>query len=485
MLMDFQPGNIEDIILLIAAYRPGPMQYLEKIIKVKKKQIPKKYLIPELRDILSNTYGSIIYQEQVQQIFQKLAGYSLGQADLVRRAMSKKKTEKLAIKRTAFIHGDPERKITGCEKNGIDPAKADRLFDEMMDFAKYAFNKSHAAAYAVVSYQTAYLKCHFPIEYLCRMFNNKEIDDYASLFSDCTNYQIRLLQPDINKSLDAFSLEDNAIRYGLRGIKGINNIDHIIAERSQNGIFTSVYDFFQRCLPDKKLSENLINAGAFDSLYPNRTDLLEHYTNILDNPSLHTAAGKAYQKTNTDYLHEKEVLGTFLTGNPLDNYESDIAYGCLPMDDSIREIKYGKVFGIINNLVFTKRKKDQLRMAIFTLSGKKGQLKVLCMDDVIRQQEDLLQEGSVICVEGTIKADEELTVFAKKISNLKRNRGIIVISIDCASAWEQAKLKILPYTHDGEYELMVYLNNTGKFRKTIYTVSEDILRSKKITAFRI
>lgn len=489
MLIDFKPDSIDDLILLIAAYRPGPMQYLDNIIKVKNGRMPEKYLIPELKPILSKTYGSIIYQEQVQQIFQKLAGYSLGQADLVRRAMSKKKTEKLSIERNSFLYGDESRNIQGCVKNGIDVDLADRLFDEMMDFAKYAFNKSHAAAYAVLSYQTAYLKYHYPEEYICSMFNNKDINDYGTLFSDCAIYQIEILHPDINHSEDVFTMEKGSIRYGLRGIKGINEVSKLIEERKNNGIYTSVYDFFDRCRPDKKLAENLIKAGTFDSLYPDRQDLLEHHMNILSEENIVKYSSEykhVYQKSNVDFLNEKDVLGVFLTGNPLENYGRDMEYGCTPMNGSLDTMKFGRVFGLINDLTFTKRKKDMSRMAIFTLTGREGQVKVLCMDAVLRQHFDMIKEGNVICVEGSIKADEDgITLFANKISDLKRTLGTIVLSMETADDWEKIKVQILPYTHEGEYELMVYLKNTGRFRKTIYTVTGDILNSKKIYAVKV
>lgn len=286
MLTQFKPTRFEDIILLVAAYRPGPMQYLDNIIAVKNGERKLTFRHEKLRPLLAKTYGATIYQEQVMQIFQDLAGFSLGAADLVRRAMSKKKLDKLAHERVAFVHGDPARNIDGCVNRGISEETANQLFDEMMDFAKYAFNKSHAAAYAYVSYQTAWLKYHYPVEFLCAMFNNKEQKDYAPLLEDCHILGVKLLPPDINASFYDFVIEGDSIRFGFRGIKGIGDavrpfVQNICKNREKE-TYKSIQDClkkniiivqdFASILPHGIVSA-MINVGMFDAMGYNRESL--------------------------------------------------------------------------------------------------------------------------------------------------------------------------------------------------------------------
>ncbi|MGN0241609.1 MAG: DNA polymerase III subunit alpha, partial [Candidatus Weimeria sp.] len=224
MLKSFKPSCFADLVLLVAAYRPGPMQFLDDIIAVKNGRKEITYLTPKLEPILKNTYGAIIYQEQVMKICQDLAGYSLGGADLVRRAMSKKKAEKLAHERDAFIHGDKERGISGCVANGIPEKVADKIFDQMMDFASYAFNKSHAAAYAYNSYVTAWLKCYYPAEFYAAALNwASDPDKFKALLKDAKSYGIKVLPPDINASEKEFTVENGKIRFALSKIKGVKD----------------------------------------------------------------------------------------------------------------------------------------------------------------------------------------------------------------------------------------------------------------------
>ena len=340
-LKKFRPERFDDIILLNAAFRPGPMQYLDGIIEVKNTgKIKKSCLteIPELKEILAPTYMSIIYQEQVMKIFQKLAGYSLGGADLVRRFMSKKKTEKLKKERKAFIYGDAERHIKGCVANGISEKLADELFDQMMEFAKYAFNKSHACAYSYNSYITAYLKYHYPVEFLCAMFNNKESKNYGPIIEDCQRYGIKILPPSLNASSYDFTTENGAIRFGFRGIAGMGGesagyIDRIVSERRSGGPFTSVGDFLFRCAkkvpakdgsvklttPSKSEIATFAESGSMDSFIRNRSAISSAFPKAISvayDPEDEDAEEKARKSLRT------KIEKTVIDGSPADESEN-------------------------------------------------------------------------------------------------------------------------------------------------------------------
>ena len=275
MLKQFGPTTFEDLIILVSMFRPGPMQYLDGVIKVKKGAEP-TYLVDELIPILGNTYSAIVYQEQVMAIFQQLAGYTLGGADQVRRYMSKKKADKLAHEREAFVYGDASRGIAGCKARGIDPEKADELFSQMEDFARYAFNKSHAAAYALNSYRTAYLKYHYPAEFLSAAMNHVTAPDkIPGLMQEAKDFGVEVFAPDINRSDASFTATDGKILFGLSSVKSVGaSGDQAIAERKAHGEFRSYRDFFRRCRIKKDALQNLIKAGAFDSFCPNRKAML-------------------------------------------------------------------------------------------------------------------------------------------------------------------------------------------------------------------
>ena len=287
--VSLKPQNIEDITALIALYRPGPMESIPKFIACK--HDPKKvtYLIPQLEPILSITYGCIVYQEQVIQIFQQLAGYSLGQADMLRRAMSKKKVKDIEREREAFLHGDPARNISGCVANGIDEKAAQEIYEEIYAFANYAFNKAHAAAYAVVAYQTAYFKCHYTKEYMAALLSSvlDSSDKVGEYFNECRECGIKLLPPDVNHSADRFTVEPEGIRFGLVAIKNIGRglILRMMQERELNGPFVDFQDFCRRMDGmeiNKRAVENLIRAGAFDSTGAKRSQLIAVYEKVMD-----------------------------------------------------------------------------------------------------------------------------------------------------------------------------------------------------------
>lgn len=391
MLKDFKPDSIEDLILLVACYRPGPLQYLDKIIKVKNKEIPVTYKTPELEPILRETYGAIVYQEEVMQIFQSLAGYSLGGADLVRRAMSKKKEKVLEKERHAFIYGDVERGIEGCKNRGISEDVANELFDEVLDFAKYAFNKSHATAYAIVAYQTAWLKFHYPKEFLCAMFNNVDQDKFGPVIDDCNLYNIKLLPPDINNSYYDFVVENGDIRFGISGIKGIGDANKpiilkICKERC-NGIYESIEDFLLRNLVLKenetystipnKLYNIFARAGIFDTLGYNREDICNieikdgeysYIKNLIQ--KLEVPKNNASLSYNIN--NEIELLGAIVSINPLQDYHNDEKYSCNRICDLIEDSQC-TVYGFVTTIKEKTNKYGQ-DIYIVEIRGKTGKL---------------------------------------------------------------------------------------------------------------
>ena len=461
MLKRFGPTSIFDILLLNAAYRPGPMQYLDGIVDVKNGRKPIEYLIPELKPILSNTYGAIIYQEQVMRIFQDLGGYTLGGADLVRRFMSKKKYAKLAHERESFIKGDPERNIKGCEANGIDAEKANQLFDQMMDFAAYAFNKSHACAYAMVSYYTAWLKYYYPLEYFCAVLNSIELEKIPSVMEDCKYFNITVLPPNINESLNQFVIVDDKIVFGLGSVKNVgDSAIPLIAERTTNGKFTSLKDFAKRGHVKKDATEALIKAGALDLFNNNREALLrafpsliEHMQKMTDKTAVIEAktaelealkaefeAGKVTEKdyskrektllrsintaqaaatvaqealdewkipviiedTKTRLANEKEMLGVYVSSHPLDEYVKGANMkGVTSISDIVTGKKDTTIMGIIKGLNIRQRKKDGANMAFFQLEDKTGEIEVCCFTKAFEEFGELIHEDEVVKLVGT------------------------------------------------------------------------------------
>lgn len=272
MLIRFKPNKFEDLIILVSMYRPGPVQFLDDVIAVKNGEKKMTFLCPQLEPILGKTYGAITYQEQVMQIFQQLAGYTLGGADMVRRYMSKKKAEKLAKERKAFIYGDPERKIRGCVANGIDAKAANALFDQMMAFASYAFNKSHAAAYAYNAYITAWLKYYYPAEFFAAALNwAADTDELSALMQEAKTMGVKVCAPDVNLSEKEFSVTDGVIRFGLGAVKGVKDrANEIISER-ENGRYLDIADFLKRTHVNRTVLSNLIDAGALDEISRDKT----------------------------------------------------------------------------------------------------------------------------------------------------------------------------------------------------------------------
>ena len=508
MLRKFKPDCFEDLILLNAAYRPGPMDSLEEIISCKKTG-EMRFSIPELEPILGTTYGSIIYQEQVMEIFQKLAGYSLGQADLVRRAMSKKHLDELLLEKEAFLHGDAARNIDGCEARGIDLNAADELFERMTAFASYAFNKSHAAVYSYVSYITAWLKEHFPAEYLAEAMTAAKQEKYPSLIAEAKRYGIKVSAPSINESEDGFSVvSDKEIRFGLGKVKDVKTATKEITKERINGRYTSVRNFFERTSVNIGAVNSLVKAGAFDSFADSRKALLESLETIKDGVADVKKAQAALEKVKKEgkdttkaetnlqrteiamnniiiplsvvddpderIRNEHEVLGTFVTAHPIDNYEA----GESAIDDL--EPTFGRndtktAVGVVTDLKIVKTKKDGKDMAFFKLEDHSGVIDVVIFATSYAQYGELLEEGKVLAVTGNIEteydeydeseAKEIKKMKACEISNARKKRANVVVTIPSIDQWKSVnELLKQAYADDGD-NVIIYDSELSEFRK--------------------
>ena len=448
-MKELKPYSLEDIIAGIALYRPGPMDFIPQYIKGKNNRDDIIYDCPQLEPILEPTYGCIVYQEQVMQIVRDLAGYTLGRSDLLRRAMSKKKGEVMQRERQNFVYGNEEEGVPGCIKNGIDEATANKIYDEMIDFAKYAFNKSHAAAYAVVSYQTAYLKYYYPVEFMAALLTSV-IDNsgkVAEYIYSCRQMGIRILPPDINKSVGTFSVENGNIRFGLTAIKSVGRpvIQAIIEERKERGEFKHLKDFIERMggrEVNKRTIENFIKAGVFDSLGGTRKQFMMIYIQIMDQVNQerkYSMTGQMslfdlvddeqkkefeiplpkvgeYEKENK-LAFEKEVLGVYLTGHPLEDYEEkwkksisrttldfqiDDETGRSRVRDGAKEI----VGGMITNKTI-KYTRNNKTMAFLTIEDLMGTVEVVVFPRDYERNQNYLNEDSKVFVKGRVSEEDD------------------------------------------------------------------------------
>lgn len=520
MLKKFKPKTIDDIILLVAAYRPGPMQYLEEIINIKLGKSKIKYNIMELEPILSTTYGKIIYQEQIMQIAQKLAGYTLGQADLLRRAMSKKKTYVMETERKSFVYGDEEKGIEGCVKRGIEEAKANKLYDEMIDFAKYAFNKSHAAAYAIIAYVTAYLKTYYAIEYMTSVMNHSENKKISGLINDCKTFQIAVLPPDINKSEFGYTItNEDEIIFGLNSVKDVGiDIRSTIDERKRNGKFVSFKDYMIRGHRNKTSTETLIKVGAFDCFCKNRQALLQTYPKFEKEVKKINDYNKKIQALNTSnfseqtikskfntisekiekikmqmgYItipnfnenkqeslaYEKNFLGVYVSSHPLNDYKM---YDFDTMIEDIYETNKITVMGIITELNFTTTKKDKKEMAIFVLEDKTATVKVCCFPKTFAKIKSKIVDGNVIRITGKCEENvdyEEFTIFPEEIDNIEVNKAPIVITVSSIADYINIHPLLSIYKADSQkdgYPALVFDKLTNEFRELTMFLNRDII----------
>ena len=505
-MKELQPDCLEDLIAGVSLYRPGPMDQIPRYIKGKKHPGHNEYTHPRLEPILNVTYGCMVYQEQVMQIVRDLAGYSLGRADLVRRAMGKKKLDVMAKEREVFIHGQVDEDgnviVPGCVRNGIDEESANKIFDEMAEFAKYAFNKSHAACYAVVAYRTAYLKAYYPAEFMAATLNSflGNLDKIPQYIDECKDLGIEILKPEINKSYSKFTVEDGKIRFGLGSIKNVGTvpINNIVKERNENGNFKSFTDFCERIADEavnKKCVESLIKAGAFDEFEQTRSTLLASFEGIMDSIQSEKKKGLSGQVSMFDLGSEeqkeelnemkykfeeheelpekellsleKEMLGIYISGHPLEKLREQIerqtninTIELKKLDEQMstnleeediqiqnEKLKYKdgqnvKYAGIITSIKKKYTKNNKI-MAFVTIEDLYGTAEVIVFENAYLKAGNSLVEENIVMIDGrlSIREDDTTTIIANEIKDFGEQKQRI-LTLDITNLDEEHKSKL-------------------------------------------
>ena len=505
-MKELQPDCLEDLIAGVSLYRPGPMDQIPRYIKGKKHPGHNEYTHPRLEPILNVTYGCMVYQEQVMQIVRDLAGYSLGRADLVRRAMGKKKLDVMAKEREVFIHGQVDEDgnviVPGCVRNGIDEESANKIFDEMAEFAKYAFNKSHAACYAVVAYRTAYLKAYYPAEFMAATLNSflGNLDKIPQYIDECKDLGIEILKPQINKSHSKFTVEDGKIRFGLGSIKNVGTVpvNNIVKERNENGNFKSFTDFCERIADEavnKKCVESLIKAGAFDEFEQTRSTLLASFEGIMDSIQSEKKKGLSGQVSMFDLGSEeqkeelnemkykfeeheelpekellsleKEMLGIYISGHPLEKLREQIerqtninTIELKKLDEQMstnleeediqiqnEKLKYKdgqnvKYAGIITSIKKKYTKNNKI-MAFVTIEDLYGTAEVIVFENAYLKAGNSLVEENIVMIDGrlSIREDDTTTIIANEIKDFGEQKQRI-LTLDITNLDEEHKSKL-------------------------------------------
>ena len=506
-MKELKPDCLEDLIAGVSLYRPGPMDQIPRYIRGKQNPGHNEYTHPSLEPILNVTYGCMVYQEQVMQIVRDLAGYSLGRADLVRRAMGKKKLDVMAKEREVFIHGQVDEngniEVPGCVRNGIDEVSANKIFDEMAEFAKYAFNKSHAACYAVVSYRTAYLKAYYPAEFMAATLNSYlgNLDKAPQYIDECKRLGIQILKPDINKSFEKFTVEDGKIRFGLGAIKNVGTIpvENIVKERKEKGEYKSFTDFCERVSElqvNKKCVESLIKAGAFQEFEQTRATLLASFEAIIDTIQSGNKKGFNGQVSMFDIgtkqekedmekqkykfeeyeempekemlSMEKEMLGIYISGHPLEKMREQIMHSTninsldlskiaeqadtTNIEENTQQIQNAKpkfvdgqkvkYAGIITSIKKKYTKNNKI-MAFITIEDLYGTAEIIAFENAVINAGKSLIEENIVVVDGrlSIRDDQEPTIIANKIKDLVEEKPN-VITFDITNYTEEQKEKL-------------------------------------------
>lgn len=510
-MTELKPGNLEDVIAGISLYRPGPMDFIPSYIKGKNHPEDITYDAPQLEKILAPTYGCIVYQEQVMQIVMELAGYTLGRSDLVRRAMSKKKADVMERERKNFVYGNEAEGVPGCISRGIPEATANKIFDEMTDFAKYAFNKSHAACYAVVAYQTAYLKYHYPVEFMAALMtsyieNAGKVTEYIYV---CRQMGIEILPPDINTGVAEFSVKDGRIVYGLSAIKNIgrNVIDLVVNERETNGPYKSLQDFLER-MPGKEVNkraiENLILAGAFDAMEGNRRQKMMIYPAIMDGIHASHKNSMEGQMSLMDFLgeeekeefevrmpdvedykkeeklaFEKQVLGVYVSGHPLEDYlelirkQADATSMDFQLDEEsglpkVTDQGLYTLGGMVSNVTLKVTRNNQ-NMAFLTLEDMYGSVEVVVFARDFEKNRSILTPDAKLFITGraSVSDDEAKLLFSKAISFDDIPRDVwLQFETKEAYEWLQSELYQIIDRHAGSSFIKIYIRE-GKLRKNL------------------
>ncbi len=509
-MKELKPQSLEDIVAGISLYRPGPMEFIPKYVKGKNDAAFITYACEELEHILSPTYGCIVYQEQVMQIVRDLAGYTLGRSDLLRRAMSKKKADVMEQERQYFVYGNEEFGVPGCVKNGIDEKVANQIFDDMIDFAKYAFNKSHAAAYAVVAYQTAYLKHYYPVEFMAALMtsvidNTSKVAEYIYA---CRRMGIQILPPDINSGAGSFTVEEGKIRYGLVAIKSIGRpiVEGIVEERQKNGIYKNMKDFVVRLSSkeaNKRVIENFIKAGALDSFGATRKQLMVIYIQIIDSVNQekkHAVSGQLslfdiveeeqkqefeikmpdvgeYEK-EVALSFEKEVLGVYISGHPLEKYEErwQRTISAKALDFQIlEETNRSKVMDgareIIGGMIVEKTIKytrTNQAMAFVTIEDLVGTVEVVVFPRDFEANKNLLIEDEKVYIKGRVveEDDKPSKLICEKVAPFDQVVKEVWLKFDDLDSY-QAESKIL-------FEMLK--EGRGRDQVIIYCVKEKAMK---------
>mgnify|MGYP004709181923 CR=1 FL=1 len=502
-MKELKPESLEDIIAGIALYRPGPMDFIPKYLKGKNDRDSITYDCPQLEPILKTTHGCIVYQEQVMQIVRDLAGYTLGRSDLLRRAMSKKKQAVMEKERKNFVYGNEEEGVDGCIKRGIDEATANKIYDEMIDFAKYAFNKSHAAAYGVVSYQTAYLKYYYPVEFMASLLtsvidNSSKVIEYVQT---CKGMGIDILPPDINQSERNFTAQGGAIRYGLSALKSIGKamVDQLVAERNARGPFQNLQEFLERiseCDLSKRIVESLIKAGALDCLEGNRRQKMMIYTSIMDNISQSKKKMMAGQMSLFDIVDdelksdfeikfpkvnefskqellafEKEVIGLYVSGHPLEEYQNmwkkNITRTSLDFQlndedetavaDNAREI----IGGIISEVTVKVTKQNSV-MAFVTIEDLYGTVEVLVFPKLYEKYRQIIAEDNKVFITGRVTSggEENAKMICETITSFDDKSSELWIRFENKEEYEEKYQQLLENIKlsNGKDKIVIYLN---------------------------
>ena len=526
-MKELKPQSLEDVIAGISLYRPGPMDFIPQYIRGKNNPETITYDCPELVPILESTYGCIVYQEQVMQIVRVLGGYTLGRSDLLRRAMSKKKAAVMQKERQNFVYGNEEEGVPGCIKNGIKEEIANKIYDEMIDFAKYAFNKSHAAAYAVVAYQTAYLKYYYPVEFMAALMtsvidNTRKVSEY--IYS-CRQMGIQILPPDINRGEGGFSVDGQNIRYGLSAIKSVGKpvIDAIVSERETRGEYKSLQDFIERLSGkevNKRTIESFIKSGALDSLGGTRKQFMMVYVRILDSVNQekkHAMAGQlslfdlvSEEEKSAYEIHlpnvgeydkeqllafEKEVLGIYVSGHPLDDYEAlwrknisavtsdfmqDEETGAVKAEDGAYEVLGGMIAA--KTVKYTRTNQT---MAFITLEDLVGTVEIVIFPKVYDRFRNLLEEDSKVFVRGRVSGEEEKDskLICDKIWSFSDIPRELWVQFADMGSFEKQESDLYSFIREeeGKDRVVIYVRNPRQVKRLSenwgITVSDELLHS--------
>lgn len=509
-MKELKPQNFEDIIAGISLFRPGPMEFIPRYVKGKNSKAAVSYTCPELEPILAPTYGCIVYQEQVMQIVRDLGGYTLGRSDLVRRAMSKKKQYVMEQERKNFIYGNAEENVPGCVSRGIPEQAAKKIYDDMTDFAKYAFNKSHAACYAVVAYQTAWLKYYYPVEFMAALLTSviNNAGKVAEYILVCRNMGIQILSPDINEGEAGFSVSNGSIRYALTAIRSIGRpaIDALVEERKARGRYTNIKDFITRLTGEvnKKAMENLIKAGAFDSLGGTRKQYMCVYVQIMEGIAQDKKNNMAGQMSLFDLLEgaqkeefdvklpevgeypkelklsfEKEVLGTYISGHPLEEYQdilerhitartADFVLDEENGEAAVAEGSRVTVGGMIADKTI-KYTKDNKVMAFLKLEDLVGSVEVIVFPKSYEKYGDRLKEDEKIFVSGRVSAEEEkdAKLICERVEGFDEIPKKLWLKFDTMALYQEkaGEVEEILNASEGADQVIYYIEETKQIRK--------------------